>query len=103
MVQLGPDTTRDAGGAPSASASGYGAEDTRVRGFSPPTSPAPAAQPSATFPFLLVRGRVPARPAAATVELVKGSERAAPGWYRASLGNGVGVSLAAAGRNAGRS
>ncbi|MEV7428586.1 GH92 family glycosyl hydrolase [Nocardioides sp. NPDC092400] len=96
MVQLGPDTTADAtGGTPSATASGYAATDTHVRGFSPTHLSGAGCPAFGDVPVLPWAGRAPADPSAATVALDRASERSAPGWYRVRLANGVTASLAA--------
>ncbi|MCR6033508.1 hypothetical protein GGQ22_19020 [Nocardioides sp. zg-579] len=96
MVQLGPDTTSDAaGGTPSATASGYAAGDTHVRGFSPTHLSGAGCRAFGDVPVLPWTGALPADTATATLGLDRASERAGPGWYRARLAGGVTVSLAA--------
>lgn len=97
MVQLGPDTTANAGtGAPSPSASGYSYSDSYVRGFSP--THLSGAGPSALgdVPVLPVPGSLPANPGSATSSLDHAREDAGPGWYTTTIGNGTRVRLAAA-------
>lgn len=97
MVQLGPDTTSNTStGAPSASASGYSYSDTHVRGFSPTHLSGAGASALGDVPVLPVPGALPADPGSATSPLDHGREKAGPGWYTATLGNGTRVRLAAA-------
>ncbi len=95
LVHLGPDTTGARDGRPSTTASGYGWEDDRVRGFSATHLSGAGCPALGDVPFLPVTGALPADPAGASVALDHAAERADPGWYAARLGNGVGVSLAA--------
>ena len=95
LVQLGPDTTSRIGALPSATASGYGWNDDQVRGFSATHLSGAGCPAMGDVPFLPVVGRRPVDPASTTVGLDHADEAAGPGWYRARLGNGVGVSLAA--------
>lgn len=98
MVQLGPDTTSSALGLPSRTASGYAWDDPRVRGFSASHLSGAGCPALGEAPFLPVVGRLPRDPAASSAALDHGAESAGPGWYRARLGSGVGVSLAAGDR-----
>ena len=95
LVQLGPDTTSSRDGRPSRTATGYGWEDDRVRGFSATHLSGAGCPAMGDVPFLPVVGRLPADPAGTTAGLDHGDEAAGPGWYRTRLGNGIGVSLAA--------
>lgn len=95
MVQLGPDTTADPGGAPSAGASGYRADDQLLRGFSPTHLSGAGCPTFGDVPILPVVGALPADPSAATVALDHSSERASPGRYDVRLGNAVSASMAA--------
>lgn len=99
MVQLGPDTTADAEhGTPSRAASGYSSTEGLVRGFSATHLSGAGCPAFGDVPLLPLTGGLPADPATATVPLVRDTERAGPGWYRTSLGDGTTVSLAAAER-----
>jgi predicted alpha-1,2-mannosidase len=98
LVRLGPSTSGDAAGAASGAASGYAAEDGWVRGFSPLHLSGAGCRAFGDVPVLPVTGRLPAEPGASAVPLVKGGERAGPGWYAATLGNAVRVRLAASHR-----
>jgi predicted alpha-1,2-mannosidase len=96
MVQLGPDTTRDATtGAPSRNPSGYAVDDGLLRGFSATHLSGAGCRAFGDVPVLPWTDALPADPGAATVPLDHSDERAAPGWYAARLGNGVDVSLTA--------
>lgn len=95
MVQLGPDTAPDAGGGPSASASGYRASERLVRGFSPTHLSGAGCYAFGDVPVLPWTAALPQDPGGATVGFDHAAERAGPGWYRSRLDNGVGVSLAA--------
>ncbi len=95
LLQLGPDTTSSRDGHPSTTASGYGWGDDRVRGFSATHLSGAGCPVLGDVPFLPVAGRLPADPASATAGLDHADETAAPGSYRARLGNGIRVSLAA--------
>lgn len=100
MVQLGPDTTSDAAsGSPSTTASGYAAGDDLVRGFSATHLSGAGCPAFGDVPVLPVVGKLPTDPASATVRFSHDHERAGPGWYRATLDNGVRVALAAADRS----
>lgn len=97
LVQLGPDTTADAaGGSPSATASGYAAGETLLRGFSPTHLSGAGCPAFGDAPLLPVAGPLPDSPGSATVGL--GSQDAGAGWFRTTLDNGVTASLAAADR-----
>lgn len=99
MVQLGPDTTADGEtGAPSAYPSGYGHRDPLVRGFSPTHLSGAGCRAFGDVPVLPITGRVPADPGGATVPIDHATERASPGRYAVTLGNGVRIRLAAAER-----
>lgn len=87
MVQLGPDTR---GGA----ASGYAADDTEVRGFSPTHLSGAGCPAFGDTPVLPVAGRLPRDPGTATLPLRAGTEAAAPGRYSVRAGD-VRVDLAA--------
>ncbi|MDN4172773.1 GH92 family glycosyl hydrolase [Nocardioides sp. SOB77] len=100
MVQLGPDTTADpmsatGGGTPSATASGYAADDPHLRGFSPTHLSGAGCRAFGDVPVLPWTGPLPAHPSTATVPLDRTGERAGPGWHRTRLGNGVTATLAA--------
>lgn len=95
MVQFGPDTTSDPDGTPSASASGYAATDSWVRGFSPTHLSGAGCPTFGNVPLLPITGAVPSEPATATVAFDHAKARAGPGWYRAGLSNGVRVVLVA--------
>lgn len=95
LLHLGPDTTNARDGRPSATASGYGWEDDRVRGFSATHLSGAGCPAMGDVPFLPVVGRLPADPSSATAGLDHDEEEGGPGWYAARLGNGVAVTLAA--------
>jgi predicted alpha-1,2-mannosidase len=95
MVQLGPDTTADPGGTPSAGASGYRSDDPLLRGFSPTHVSGAGCPTFGDVPILPMVGALPADPGGATVALDRGSERASPGRYGVRLANGVSASMAA--------
>lgn len=99
MVLLGPDTTADPGGVPSAGASGYRDDEHLVRGFSPTHLSGAGCPAFGDVPILPVVGDLPADPSTATVGMVKASERAEPGRYAVRLTNGVAASMAAADRS----
>lgn len=100
MLQLGPDTSDDdVTGAPSVTGSGYAARDRLVRGFSPlHLSGVGGCRVLGDAPVLPAVGAVPPDLASATAPLVRSTERAAPGRYGVTLGNGVQVDLAAGSR-----
>lgn len=99
MLQLGPDTTSDVvAGQPSATASGYSADDDRIRGFSPLHLSGVGCSVFGDVPVLPVVGGLPANPDSATVKFDHDDEAAGPGWYRVRLANDVSVSLAAGDR-----
>ncbi len=99
MVQLGPDTTADPGGAPSVGASGYRDDEHLLRGFSPTHLSGAGCPTFGDVPILPVVGALPADPGAATVGMDKSTERAEPGSYAVRLTNGVAASMAAADRS----
>ena len=99
MVQLGPDTTADPGGAPSAGASGYRHDEHLLRGFSPTHLSGAGCPTFGDVPILPVVGTLPADPGAATVGMDKSTERAEPGSYGVRLANGVAATMAAADRS----
>jgi predicted alpha-1,2-mannosidase len=99
MVQLGPDTTADAGGRPSSAASGYRTDDPLLRGFSATHLSGAGCPTFGDVPILPFLGALPADPSAATVALDKTTERAAPGRYAVRLAGGVAASMAAAERS----
>ena len=97
MVQVGPDTTTDGdSGRPSRNASGYSADDGLLRGFSATHLSGAGCPAFGDVPVLPWTGELPADPGTATVAL--GDQRAGPGWYHATLGNGVRTSITAADR-----
>lgn len=100
MLQLGPDTTADPGGAPSQNPSGYAAGDPLLRGLSPTHLSGAGCRAFGDAPLLPLVGEVPADPGTATVPIERETERARPGRYDVGLGNGVEVT-AAAGTDAG--
>lgn len=95
LLHLGPDTTTSREGRPSATASGYGWQDDRVRGFSATHLSGAGCPAMGDVPFLPVVGRLPVDPAATTAGLDHDDEDAGPGWYRTRLASGVDVALAA--------
>lgn len=99
MVQLGPDTSAGPDGRPSASASGYRADDAFLRGFSPTHLHGAGCPAFGDVPVLPVTGALPADPGAATVALDRGTEKASPGRYAVRLANGVAASMAASERS----
>lgn len=99
MVQLGPDTTADPTGAPSAGASGYRADDPLLRGFSATHLSGAGCPTFGDVPILPILGRLPPNPSGATVALNRATEKAAPGRYAVRLKNGVSASMAAGTRS----
>ncbi len=97
MVQIGPDTTDDGGtGRPSRNPSGYAADDPWLRGFSATHLSGAGCRAFGDVPVLPWTGDLPEDPGGATVALDE--QDAGPGWFRATLGNGVRTAIAAADR-----